>query len=179
MRESPPSRASLPAPSLTAPYWVITEHRAELPVRCSSWWEALGLRLMFNGGSSPCPEVCEGSAWAVEGLSPFEGRVVPGVKPSHPEDPSPPGGVTPRPVSSPLCTHAVSRKGDAQSCIFASEQPVPGICIPQSQVIKSYSKSIEVRKPGLQSRARMLWLLTGSGHRDELHVHCLLESSTL
>lgn len=148
-------------------------------MQSSSWCEALGLMLMLSGGSSPCLEVCEGSAWAVEGPSPFKGRVVPGVRPSHPEDPSPPGGVTPRPVSSPLCTRAVSRKGDAQSCIFPSEQPVPGICIPQSQVIKSYGKSIEVRKPGPQSRARMLWLLAGSGHRAELHVHCLLESSTL
>ena len=44
-----------------------------------------------------------------------------------------------------ICPHVVSRKGDAQSCIFPSKQPVPGICILQSQVVKSYSKSVEVR----------------------------------
>ena len=34
-----------------------------------------------------------GSPWAVEGPSPFKGSVVPAVRPSHPEDPSPhPGG---------------------------------------------------------------------------------------
>ena len=94
MRLSPPSRASLPAPSLTPPHGVITEHAAELPVPCSSWWEALGLTLLLSGGSSPCLEVSEGSLWAVEGPSLFKGSVVPGVRPSHPEDPSPPGGVT-------------------------------------------------------------------------------------
>ena len=52
---------------------------------------------------------------------------------------------------------------------------MPGTCIPQSQVIKSYSKSVEVRKPYLQSRAPILQHLVGAGHRAERHVCCLAE----